>query len=378
MKIRKVLAFTLALALLTALVGCGAKEPEASEAEATASAAPAVTATPEPTATPIPTATPTPEPSFTNPLTGEKSDIDYSQTRPVAIMVENNSWDGYADGSHISQGGLSQAAIVYEMQVESITRNMFIFMDISDLGNVFPIRSARSYFVSAALAYDAIYAHCGESGQGLEFASTMLVNYTDNDNLDVYEGGCGFRQYDAPYYGEVHSMTTNGELLQSWFEQLGTRTTHRTDSYDYGLHFTEDAAPKGGTVATNVNVVFPAGKTSDFTYNADKNGYTSVQWGSDYADGNTGEAVAFQNLLVLSTPTQTGIDEKGHTSMYTYDYTGTGYFFNGGYCEQITWSRGGVNEPFRYYTSDGSELELGIGKTYIAFVSEYYGGASFS
>ena len=37
-----------------------------------------------------------------------------------------------------------------------------------------------------------------------------------------------------------------------------------------------------------------------------------------------------------------------------------------------------MNEPFRYYASDGSELQLGVGKTYIAFVSEYYGGVSYS
>ena len=91
---------------------------------------------------------------FTNPLTGEQTYTDYSQTRPVAIMVENNHWD---DGTLIAQGGLSQADIVYEMQVESITRNMFLFMDTDGLNNVSPIRSARSYFVSAALSYDAIF-----------------------------------------------------------------------------------------------------------------------------------------------------------------------------------------------------------------------------
>ena len=107
-----------------------------------------------------PEATATPEPMFTNPLTGEQTYTDYSQTRPVAIMVENNHWD---DGTLIAQGGLSQADIVYEMQVESITRNMFLFMDTDGLNNVFPIRSARSYFVSAALSYDAIFAHCGKS-----------------------------------------------------------------------------------------------------------------------------------------------------------------------------------------------------------------------
>ena len=232
--------------------------------------------------------------------------------------------------------------------------------------------------MSAALSYDAIFAHCGKSGEGLEFADTMLVNYTDADDIEVHEGSCGFRQYDAPYFGAVHSMTTTGERLQDLFAQYGTRTTHRTDGYDYGLHFTEDAAPVNGEAAGSIRVVFPTNKITDFSYDAEKGGYTSTQWNSAYTDGNTGESVVFENILVLYSPTSTGIDEKNHSAIYTYDYQDAGYFFNGGYAEPITWSRGSVNEPFRYYTSDGSELQLGVGKTYIAFVSEYYGGASYS
>ena len=374
MKFQKQLALLLVFACLIVTAGCGAT-PSPAPSGTNASPTPAVTVTPEPTATPEPSPTATPEPMFTNPLTGEKTDTDYSQTRPVAIMVENNCWD---DGTLIAQGGLSQASIVYEMQVESITRNMFLFMDTDGLNNVFPIRSARSYFVSAALSYDAIYAHCGKSGEGLEFADTMLVNYTDADDIEVHEGSCGFRQYDAPYFGAVHSMTTTGERLQNLFAQYGTRTTHRTDGYDYGLRFTSDAAPVNGETADSVHVVFPTGKTTDFAYDAEKGGYMSTQWNRDYTDANTGESVAFENVLVLYSPTAVGIDEKNHSSIYTYDYQDAGYFFNGGYAEPIPWSRGSVNEPFRYYTADGSELQLGVGKTYIAFVSDYYGGVSYS
>ena len=107
MKLWKTIALLLAFACLFAAAGCGAKPESAPEASAT----PTATATPEPTATPRPTPTATPEPMFTNPLTGERTDTDYSQTRPVAIMVENNHWD---DGTLIAQGGLSQAAIVYD------------------------------------------------------------------------------------------------------------------------------------------------------------------------------------------------------------------------------------------------------------------------
>ena len=80
-------------------------------------------------------------------------------------MVENNHWD--APITPIQQGSISKAAIVYEAQVEQITRNMFIFMDLDDVDNITPIRSCRSYFVSTALSYDAIFAHCGFSADGL-------------------------------------------------------------------------------------------------------------------------------------------------------------------------------------------------------------------
>ena len=77
----------------------------------------------------------------------------------------------------------------------------------------------------------------------------------------------------------------------------------------------------------------------------------------------------FQNVLVMCTYTRVGIDGHGHAAMSTYDCQGTGFFCNGGYCEPITWSRGSYTEPFRYYRADGSELELGVGHTYVPFIS---------
>lgn len=307
---------------------------------------------------------------FTNPLTGEQTYTDYSQTRPVAIMVENNHWD---DGTLIAQGGLSQADIVYEMQVESITRNMFLFMDTDGLNNVFPIRSARSYFVSAALSYDAIFAHCGKSGEGLEFADTMLVNYTDADDIEVHEGSCGFRQYDAPYFGAVHSMTTTGERLQDLFAQYGTRTTHRTDGYDYGLHFTEDAAPVNGEAAAASASCSRRTRSPTFP-TTPKRAATRARSGTAPTRTEIPARASYLKTSSSSTPPPRPASMRRTTLPFTPTTIRTpGYFFNGGYAEPITWSRGSVNEPFRYYTSDGSELQLGVGKTYIAFVSEYYG-----
>ena len=379
----------LCLLLVCALVfGACANRPELpAEPEATATPEPTAEATAEPTAEPAATPEPTPEPTATpeptpdaplvNPLTGETVTKDYSKTRPVAIMVENNHWDPTI--TPIQQGSISKAAIVYEAQVEQITRNMFIFMDLEDVQNINPIRSCRSYFVSTALSYDAIFAHCGFSADGLEYSAPMLANLVDNDDININEdNGTGFRLAEYPYSAGVHSMTTTGERLQKFISENGTRTEHSTDSYDYGLRFAENAAPTDGSVANNVRIVFPGTKITSFEYSADKNGYTGFNWNAAIADANTSEPAVFQNLLVLATYTQIGIDDHYHTAMSTYECEGTGLFFNGGYCEPITWKRGAVNEPFRYYTADGSELELGIGHTYIAFVSSSYGGATYN
>lgn len=384
-KILIALSLILACALLFGACANRPETPAEPEVSATPEATAEATAEPSPsasaTASPTPEATATPAPTssapLTNPLTGETTTKDYSKTRPVAIMVENNHWDPTV--TPIQQGSISKAAIVYEAQVEQITRNMFIFMDLEDVGNINPIRSSRSYFISTALSYDAIFAHCGESADGLEYSAPMLANYVDNDNINVNEdNGTGFRLSEYPYSGGVHSMTTTGERLQSFMTNAGTRTEHKTDSYDYGLRFTENAAPTNGSTANNVRIVFPGTKITSFEYSSDKNGYVGYNWNAAIADANTSEAAVFQNLLVLATYTQTGIDDHYHTAMNTYDCEGTGLFFNGGYAESITWKRGGVNEPFHYYAADGSELQLGIGHTYIAFVSSTYGGATYN
>ena len=266
------------------------------------------------------------------------------------------------------------------MQVESITRNMAVFIDVEDVEEIMPIRSARSYFVSTALAYDAIYVHAGESGEGNEFAYTFLKYYVDNDRIDFTWGDFSkyhFRHTEDPYYSGEHSLATTGENLTQAFAQAGTRMEHSEADFDYGLHFTEDAAPTDGSVANTIRVVFPGNKITNFTYKGDQKGYSLNQNNTDLTDKNNDELVIFQNVLVLGTAVKTNIDYKGHSSVATTNCEGKGIFFNGGYCEPITWSRGEYNEPFHYYHEDGTELELGVGRTYIAFVSDSYGGATY-
>lgn len=103
---------------------------------------------------------------------------------------------------------------------------MFIFMDLDDVDNITPIRSCRSYFVSTALSYDAIFAHCGFSADGLEYSAPMLANLVDNDDVNINEdNGTGFRFMEYPYSGGVHSMTTTRRASAE--VHFGKRHPHR-------------------------------------------------------------------------------------------------------------------------------------------------------
>ena len=346
-------------------------EPTPIVTEAPSSPSPSASASPSPT----PTASPAPAANYVNPLTGEKSTVDYGNKRPIAIMIENNRWNDTM--TQIPHGGISKANIIYEMQVEQITRCMALFMDLEGAGVIMPVRSARSYFASAAMAYDAVYIHRGESAEGNEYASSVLQYFVDNDNIDLGEEN-SYRIYDAPYYGGEHSMCTTADMLINYINSINIRLTHNTDNYNYGLKFTDNAVPTGGSVANEIRVCFPGSKLTNFTYDSTQNAYSCYQWNAEYVDANTYEKMFFANVLVLTTPTGIGIDEKYHSSMSTWNCEGSGYFFNGGYAEPITWSRGDLYDCFHYYDASGNELQLGTGRTYICFIGNnaYYGDNS--
>ncbi|MBR6209405.1 MAG: DUF3048 domain-containing protein [Oscillospiraceae bacterium] len=340
--------------------------PEPTEMPATAEPASSVS---EPS--PAPTADSFPAGPF-NPLTGEPADEDCSRLRPVAVMVENNHAAGM-----IAQAGISRADILIEFQTEQITRNMALFMNIGDVPAIYPVRSARSYFASAAMAFDAIFVHAGRSDNGVENSSSVLQYFTDHDDIDLRDSDYIYRMEVWPHIGE-HGLATSGQLLTDAFTALGTRREHKSDAFDNGLRFSENAVPTDGEPAGSIRIVFPGSKTMDLRYDAQRKGYTGYQWDAPYVDDNNGEAVVFQNVLVIAAPTKVGADEYYSSVITTTDVNGEGYFFNGGYAEKITWSRGSLDTPFRFFGADGAELALGVGHSYIAFVSPDIGGASFS
>ena len=142
-------------------------------------------------------------------------------------------------------------------------------------------------------------------------------------------------------------------------------------------HGSDTPATVNGEAANSVRIVFPEFKITSFTYNAEKGGYIGNNWDIEWIDCNNDEPGVFQNVIVLNAPTQIGIDDKWHSAITVTNYTGNGWYCNGGKFVPITWQRGDDHDCFHYFDEAGNELQLGVGRTYVGIMSTAHGGVTF-
>jgi hypothetical protein len=323
---------------------------------------PSASATPAATAEPSPTATAEPQPSkapYIDPLSGVGMDEDISAKRPWAVMINNLQ-------QALPQCGVSKADILYEVPAEGgVTRMMAIFSDISDVEALGSMRSIRPYYADIALSYDALVVHAGGSDAGYS-----LLKSNGQEHLDgvrgSYQNNPFYRDSARMQYGVEHSMFTTGEKLLATATEEGFHFDH-DGAYDYHLSFSDTAADQCTEKAEYVKVSFNGYKTTSFTYDAATGLYTAYEYGANYVDGNTGDNMTFRNLMVLTTSISV-VDSVGRLSVKLTG-EGDGYFICGGKYVPITWQRDSSTSAFRYYLSDGSELDLSVGNTYVGIMS---------
>ena len=305
--------------------------------------------------------------------------------RPVAVVVSN------ALGA-LPQHGISQADIIYETLVEGgITRKLAIFNDITGVGTLGSIRSARPYFIDIAESHDAIFVH----GGGSPLAISILQS-RNSCHIDGVFGPGLSAFYREPQRIQIHSLFTSGARISQTVNSLGIRPTHR-EGFRPSLEFTGNAAPvtqtnesqstsgsgrissattsgvieapRGSGRADEISVRFSASNTTVFRYDINDNlYYVSHHNNQRYTDGNNDMQVAVSNIIILKTSVS-GIpgDGAGRLNIVTTG-SGTGYFANGGSFTEIRWSRSGSSAQFEYSLLDGTPLMLGFGTTYICIV----------
>lgn len=291
---------------------------------------------------------------YTNPLTGE-GQMTEQMNRPYAVVINNIK-------AALPHHGVSQADVIYEILAEGgITRCLAIFTDLSDVEKLGSIRSARTYFIDLAKAYDAILVHAG----GSEYAYDEFSK-SGWPHLDGIQGASKYFYRDQARLNKgvakEHTLFTTGENVLAAAEAKNIKLS-RDEAMNYGLTFSE-AVDIAGDAASKITLKFTKKRETIMTYNPDTGLYEGYQQGGDYIDGNTGEVMTFKNIIVLHARTSS----DGYRMFADLIGTGNGYFACNGEMVAIKWSRKSAKQPFVYTLADGTPIELGVGATYIGIL----------
>lgn len=294
-----------------------------------------------------------------NPLTGEAGfDAEKLGVRPVAIMINN------APAAR-PQWGLCSPDIVFEGVVEGgATRMMWVYADVNDIPKVGSVRSARHDFVELAEGMDAQFVHWG--GSDLAYDAMSVRGVDDIDGI-AHEGRYFFRDHSRDVAIEHRGYTT-GEDIAKAIRELDRRTELDPDcSKPFAFAAPDGLRTLSGGPCQSVSFDFSSVSSYSHTFNYDAQErlyYNRIGGVPMCQDG--GEQMAVTNVLLLYCTVRNTGDSAGHMEMSLT--SGSGLYISNGTYESIRWEKGDPSDPLKLETTDGTELVLNVGKSYIGFV----------
>nr|WP_317400691.1 DUF3048 C-terminal domain-containing protein [uncultured Gemmiger sp.] len=338
----------LAAAALSVMMLAACSVPGSSESSQT-TAEP----TTEPTATPAPV-------NNTNPLTGQTTETDYNNQRPVAVTLRTG------DGS-TPQWGIGKADLLVEGVSEGYDTSLTaVFATRTDISKAGPVGKATDLGLQFVLPLNAVPVHIGKT----IYASNLLnvLTYQDMDGLNVGTSGFTFDmdRYTSGYREENCWYTTADQITAG----LANYSMDTTGANMPLFHFEERTAPETQN-GTNLYITFSDTAGAELKYDAANGVYLRHNMdGTPTMDADTGAQASFKNVLVLYA--SSGIKDDGYTRQYDLS-GGTGLYLTDGAWEQINWTKGDAAAPLSLTDASGATLSVNPGKTYLAIWGGYYG-----
>lgn len=296
----------------------------------------------------------------TNPLTGNISSSNLTNTRPISVMINNHN-------KSLPQYGIEDADILFEIPVEGgITRLMGIYQDAQSVPRVCSIRSSRYYFAEIAQGFDSIYMHWG-------LDLTLAKKTLSENNIDHFDGG----DVGAPVFGrdsnrlktysKEHTGYLEGKNIPEILKQYNKRTDIKEDYKNKEFfNFTDNAVMTNSSECSQVTLSFSKDYYSDLIFDTGIGKYKKYHSGKPQIDSSTNNQLSYENVLVLNTSiTQPYVN----TGLLNVDLSGgNGWYISNGQKIKLKWTKGNINNNIKLFNEDGSELQLYKGKTYIGII----------
>lgn len=323
------------VALLTAACGGGDDDEEA---KATTTTAPTTTAAPAAT------------PATGAPLTGLAVTDPAKVARPALIVKIDNAPKGRP------QEGINQADIVVEEGVEGgITRLAAIFHS-QDIGEVGPIRSARS--TDIAIAHELhrpLFAYSGANATFQKLVNAApLINVGQDANAGAY-----FRKSGRP---QTYNLWAR---MPELFAKAPPDATPPTPLFQYRAEGEPAAGdPVGGVKMEWRDKVLTA---VEWKWDAASGTWRRTQNGTEHVDAGGG-AVQPKNVVVQFVPYKdTGQRDRSNTIVPEAELVGTGemWALSDGKVVKGTWNKPSIEAPTTYLDAAGQPVKLTPGQTWL-------------
>lgn len=301
--------------------------------------------------------TPLPKPVYYSPLTGEKVKDEAATKQAVTAIMLENSPDARP------QSGIKQAGIVYEAIAEGgITR--FLTLHQQDKPQMIgPVRSLRMYYVDWLAPYQASVAHVGGSAASL--AEIRNGNYRDIDQF--FNGAYYWRASDryAP-----HNVYTSFEKLDALNASKGY-----TESIFDGFPRI-DEKPSEKPTAKNISINFSSDwYNTAYTYDPAKNQYNRSLAGEPHVDREDGAITP--KVVIAMKVNEIRVLEDGYRESIETIGKGPAVIFQNGAAQEVTWRKPDRGTRISFVDTEGKEVSLVRGQTWIAAVPNSHGGVSW-
>lgn len=279
-------------------------------------------------------------------LSGLQVDPSINELPVTAVMIENST-------DARPQSGLLQASVVFEAIAEGgITRFVTLFQD-TEPDYVGPVRSARPYYITWLLGFDATYAHAGGSAEALSLINQWRVKDIPHHNS---------------YYWRVNNRAAPHNLYTSIAklrEYAGTKGFGKPNFTPLARKDKEQpaATPTAKSIDLNISSV---NFNVHYDYDATSNSYKRSEGGKAHTDEKSGTQLSPKVVVALIMP-------QGKNGLYyTYQTIGSGQVlvFQDGTVTTGTWKKDSNSANLSFTDANGAELKLNPGQTWFTALGE--------
>ena len=269
----------------------------------------------------------------------QSSRIISSRFKPVyGITIDNHP-------QARPQAGLAEASVVYEYEVEGITRYLALFSTFPS--RVGPIRSARTHSTILALENDVRLIYASASNDVLNFIKSLPLRHTNA----LFAGSSSIYRDNSRW--APHNLYVN--LATLGLEKKSSQVIIRPAYLD-----------RKGSPGTYVNLQYYSYHKIEYRYNPELQAYQRYLNGKIYKD-EAGNNIIARNIIVQYAPHSRDSLNRPTPNLIgsgAIDYYAQGQRFLG------SWRKDSIEAPTRFYYQDGTEIQLLSGQTWIQIMQD--------